>query len=156
MDLKTLQTNLPWTTHYHHDFRASNIKHKDFQHALVHVFKAAGKLSDLINQAEHKGCEFISEETDPYIADLVICALRMANTIPNRVCDLEKAVIERIEKKNGLILNKIVSCLPIKFQFKVNNEIMYGCYFPDTKIYLDSKCCIITDRNILENIEWII
>lgn len=79
--------------------------HKDFAHALLHVFKAAGKLSAVIDNAEHGGSDFKPEEVDPYVADLVICALRMANTCPGRVFDLERAVIERIEKKNDVKLN---------------------------------------------------
>ena len=104
MHLRTLQTNLPWTIHYHHDFRATPMAHKDFAHALVHVVKAAGILSELVNRAEHAGCDFIPEDTDKYVADLVVCALRMANTCPGRTIDLERAVIERIESKNGVKL----------------------------------------------------
>jgi hypothetical protein len=93
---------LPWTIHYHRDFRESPVAHKDFGHALVHVFKAAGKLASLVNDAEHGGCSFTAEETDRYIADLVVCALRLANTVPGRTVDLEEAVIDRIITKNGL------------------------------------------------------
>ena len=100
--IRELQTQLPWTVHYHHDFRASPMSHKDFGHALLHVFKAAGKLAAVVNDAEHAGSEFKPEEVDPFIADLVICALRMANTCPGRTIDLEAAVIERIENKNGV------------------------------------------------------
>src|SRR6266702_2207487 len=102
MTIKDLQVKLPWTTHYHKDFRSSPMTHKDFGHALLHIYKAAGKLSAVINNAEHSGSEFITEEIDPYIADLVICALRMANVCPGRVIDLEAAVIDRIEKKNNV------------------------------------------------------
>lgn len=102
MNLRALQRILPWTIHYHRDFRASPLAHKDFGHALIHVFKAAGKLASLIDDAEHRGCEFRPEETDPYIADLVICALRLANTVPGRTVDLERVVIERILAKNGV------------------------------------------------------
>lgn len=100
--LKDLQVALPWTVHYHKDFRSSPMTHKDFSHALLHVHKAAGKLAAIVNDAEHAGSEFKSEEVDPYVADLVICALRMANTCPGRVIDLEAAVISRIEKKNDV------------------------------------------------------
>jgi len=102
--IRELQTNFPWTTHYHHDFRASPMPHKDFGHALLHVQKAIGKLAAVINDAEHEGSEFTKEEVDPYIADLVVCALRLANTCPGRTIDLEQAVIERIESKNGVKL----------------------------------------------------
>lgn len=102
--LRELQSTLPWTVHYHRDFRASPMTHKDFAHALLHVHKAAGKLAALVNDAEHAGCEFTAEQTDPYVADLVVCALRMANTCPGRTIDLQRAVIERIEDKNSVKL----------------------------------------------------
>lgn len=102
--LKTLQVQLPWSVHYHHDFRANPQTHKDFAHALTHVHKAAGALSAVVDNAEHKGSEFKPEEVDKYIADLVVCALRLANTIPGRHLDLQRAVIDRIETKNGVKL----------------------------------------------------
>lgn len=107
ISIRQLQSKLPWTTHYHRDFRSSPMTHKDFAHALLHVHKAAGKLAAVINDAEHGGSEFKPEEVDPYIADLVICSLRMANTCPGRIIDLEAAVIERIEKKNQTKLNLV-------------------------------------------------
>lgn len=107
--LADLQAVLPWTIHYHHDFRASPVAHKDFQHALIHVFKAAGKLAAMVNDAEHAGFDWAQDKSpDPYIADLVICALRMANTVPSRKCDLQRAVIERIESKNGVDLRALL------------------------------------------------
>ena len=107
MHLRELQTNLPWTTHYHRDFRSSPMTHKDFGHALLHVTKAVGKLAALVDDAEHGGCEFKPEDTDRYVADLVVCALRLANACPGRHIDLERAVIERIESKNaGVVLSK--------------------------------------------------
>lgn len=104
--LRELQTQLPWTIHYHHDFRASPMAHKDFGHALLHVVKATGKLAEIINNAERKGSEFTSAEVDPYIADLVVCALRLANTIPGRILDLQQAVEKRIEIKNSVVLRR--------------------------------------------------
>ncbi len=99
--LRELQTSLPWTVHYHHDFRASPMTHKDFGHALLHVQKAAGKLAALVNDAEHGGCDFKPEDTDRFVADLVVCALRMANTCPGHVIDLQSEVEARIATKNG-------------------------------------------------------
>lgn len=104
MHLRALQTNLPWSTHYHRDFRSNPQAHKDFGHALLHVHKAGGKLAAVIDDAEHKGSEFKPEEVDKYLADLVICALRMANTCPGRVIDLERIVIDRINEKNNVKL----------------------------------------------------
>lgn len=106
LTLRELQTQLPWTVHYHHDFRSSPMTHKDFGHALLHVFKAAGKLAAVVNDAEHGGSEFKSEEVDRYVADLVVCALRMANTCPGRTIDLQNAVEDRIETKNNAELKR--------------------------------------------------
>lgn len=106
LTLKDMQVQLPWTIHYAKDFRASPMAHKDFGHALLHVTKACGKLAAAINDAEHGGHEFDSPSVDPYIADLVVCALRMANTVPGRTMDLQKAVEDRIEGKNGVKMNR--------------------------------------------------
>ncbi len=106
LTLKDLQVNLPWTVHYHHDFRASPISHKDFAHALLHVFKAAGKLAAVVNDAEHGGSEFRPDDVDQYVADMVVCALRMANTCPGRVIDLEEALLRRIETKNQVTISR--------------------------------------------------
>lgn len=107
--IRQLQSKLPWTTHYNRDFRASPMTHKDFGHALLHITKAAGRLAAIIDDAEHGGSEFKPEEVDPYIADLVISSIRLANTCPGRHVDLESAVIDRIEKKNQTKLNFDIS-----------------------------------------------
>jgi hypothetical protein len=107
LTLRELQTQLPWTVHYHRDFRASPMAHKDFGHALTHVFKAAGKIAAVVNDAEHGGSEFKPEEIDRYVADLVVCALRMANTCPGRTIDLQRAVEDRIENKNQAELLRV-------------------------------------------------
>jgi hypothetical protein len=57
-------------------------------------------LASVVNDAEHGGSEFTSNEVDRYIADMVVCALRMANTCPGRTVDLQRAVEDRIENKN--------------------------------------------------------
>lgn len=103
--IRELQSSLPWTGHYHRDFRASPMTHKDFAHALLHVHKAGGKLASLINDAEHGGIAWehltTREVVEKYIADFVICALRMANTMPEGVIDLQGAVERRIATKNN-------------------------------------------------------
>ena len=107
LNLRELQRQLPWTTHYHRDFRNSPMTHKDFAHALLHVHKAAGKIAAVVNDAEHGGSDFKPEEVDRFVADLVVCALRMANTTPGRVMYLQKAVVDRIEQKNDAELRKV-------------------------------------------------
>mgnify|MGYP000536589358 CR=1 FL=1 len=107
LTLRELQTQLPWTVHYHRDFRASPMSHKDFGHALLHVQKAAGKLAAVVNDAEHGGSDFPPESVDRYVADLVVCALRLANTCPGRTIDLQRAVEDRIEAKNAAELARV-------------------------------------------------
>lgn len=105
--IRQLQTNLPWTGHYHRDFRNSPMTHKDFAHALLHVYKAGGKLATIINDAEHAGIDWtapdVRELIGKMLADFVICALRMANTCPEGVIDLQRWTEDRIEGKNNLL-----------------------------------------------------
>lgn len=99
--IRELQSSLPWTAHYHRDFRATPMSHKDFAHGLLHIHKAGGKLAAIIDEAEHAGHDFNHAEVAKYLADFVICALRMANTCPNGVVDLQKAVEDRVFRKNA-------------------------------------------------------
>ncbi len=107
--IKEIQVKLPWTIKYSTDFRSNPMSHKDFAHGLTHVGKAAGKLHEFVDNMDHDrdtalGFGGNKEEYAKYIADLVICALRMANTFPGGVIDLETEVIKRIESKNGVKL----------------------------------------------------
>lgn len=109
--IRELQTNLPWTIRYSRDFRSSPVAHKDFAHALVHVTKALGKLSELVDNMDRDravadGGQALRTEYEKYVADLVVCALRAANTFPGGVIDLERVVVDRLESKNNV---KIVS-----------------------------------------------
>jgi hypothetical protein len=99
--IRELQSSLPWTAHYHRDFRATPMAHKDFAHALLHIHKAGGKIAAIIDDAEHGGHDFGYDEVSKYVADMVICALRMANTCPNGIIDLQRAVEDRIAGKNA-------------------------------------------------------
>lgn len=103
--VRELQSSLPWTAHYHRDFRATPQTHKDFGHALLHIHKAGGKLASIIDEAEHAGYEWADQakraEVEKYVADMVICALRMANTCPDGVIDLQAAVESRLMAKNN-------------------------------------------------------
>lgn len=98
--IRELQSSLPWTAHYHRDFRNSPMTHKDFAHALLHIHKAGGKLATIIDEAEHGGSDFAHDDVAKYVADFVICALRMANTCPGGVIDLQRHVEDRIGDKN--------------------------------------------------------
>jgi hypothetical protein len=106
--LREFQTSLPWTVRFSRDFRASPMAHKDFAHTLHHVSKAAGRLHGLADDMDHNrdiaDQPQLRAEYGRYVADLVICALRLANTFPGGVLDLQKAVHERIEGKNPVVL----------------------------------------------------
>ncbi|WP_016751840.1 hypothetical protein [Leptospira kirschneri] len=107
INIKNLQVKLPWTVKYSEDFRLTPLTHKDFSHALHHVSKAVGKLHGLADDMDHNKELALSLNPDDYgkyIADLVVCALRLANTFPGRIIDLESEVIKRIETKNGVRL----------------------------------------------------
>ncbi len=108
MTIRELQTTLPWTVRYSSDFRANPQSHKDFAHGLLHIVKAAGYLSALVDDMDHDksvadqpglGADFQGK-----IADMVICALRMANTFPGGVIDLQRAVEDRLQSKNNTTL----------------------------------------------------
>lgn len=88
-------------------FDEAAMTHKDFGHALLHVTKACGKLATVVNEAEHGGSEFKPEDVDRFVADLVVCALRMANTCPGRTIDLQRAIEDRIENKNQAELQRM-------------------------------------------------
>lgn len=102
--IRELQTSLPWTIRYSRDFRANPQPHKDFAHALLHVTKAMGKLTALVDDMDHDrevaDDSTLRERHAKYLADLVVCALRAANTFPGGVVDLQRAVEERIMTKN--------------------------------------------------------
>lgn len=110
MTIRELQTGLPWTVRYSSDFRANPQSHKDFSHAIVHVIKALGKLSELIDDMDHRKeqADYSSnaEKYSKYIADLVICGLRAANTFPGGVINLQRAVEDRLESKNDIVLQR--------------------------------------------------
>lgn len=106
--IREFQTNLPWTIRYSQDFRSSSMTHKDFAHSLHHVSKAAGKLHELADDMDHDRTladdPYLRDKYSKYIADLVVCALRISNVFPGGVIDLQKAVHDRIENKNGVKL----------------------------------------------------
>lgn len=103
--IRELQTSLPWTAHYHRDFRANPQTHKDFAHALLHIHKAGGKLATILDEAEHGGFDWADPakraDVEKYVADMVICALRMATTCPDGQIDLQRAVEQRLTAKNN-------------------------------------------------------
>lgn len=91
-----------------------------FAHVLGHVSKAAGKLHALEGDADHiqesrapgpmdRGQAFDLAETQngtdasAYIADLIICAAKLAALCPSGEFDLEKAVTDRMAEKRDYL-----------------------------------------------------
>ncbi len=118
--LKILQEELPklWTDElYSKQFKSSPSPYKDFDHALKHVLKAAGKLLEMTEEADHRGVPSPFEDTvsgfegsKKYLADLVISTVRMALTCPDGPIDLEQAVLDRIERKMGKKIEIVTAC----------------------------------------------
>jgi hypothetical protein len=108
--LRELQTSLPWTIKYSRDYRASPLPHKDFAHACHHASMAMGHLHGLVDNMDHDrelaADRGLRNRYAKHVADLVVCALRMANTFPGGGLDLQDAVIERIQTKNGVTLRR--------------------------------------------------
>jgi hypothetical protein len=135
MEFSEIQYSLPWqsssedpdTSPYSKDFHDDRRGHKDFEHALIHVLKAAGKLATVVDNLDHGRVvpEYGSEQVANYLEDIVIACMRMANTgtkyIFRPVCDnsplylsqpgdehrvlnLEAAVVMRVLSKNDVKL----------------------------------------------------
>jgi hypothetical protein len=89
-----------WAVGFSNEFMKAKLAHKVFSHQLHHVMRAAGQLASVVDAAEHSGTTWSAEEVDPYLADLIICVLRMSHAVPGRTIDLEKVLVERIEQMN--------------------------------------------------------
>lgn len=88
-----------------------------FEHVLGHISKAAGKLHGLVGDADHiqegperslaeafaKAEEGNGKPAAVYIADLVICAARLAAICPSGAIDLEKAIADRMAEKRDYL-----------------------------------------------------
>lgn len=90
-----------WTNEgYSGQFKASQIAHKHFDHALKHIRKAAQAIENMTEAADHGTEDAWRQERIPkYIADIIISAARLANVCPGVVMDLDLAVIERLREK---------------------------------------------------------
>lgn len=91
MDIKVLQqeVNRRWSDQVGNPCYLS-----DSTHALVHLTKALGKVASAINDAEHEGRSVRPDEVRKYLADLVICAARVAPDV-----DLAAACADRLLEK---------------------------------------------------------
>jgi len=90
-----------------------------FEHVLGHVSKASGKLHGLVGDADHikagrpsvggPGTAFLAAEkangkaAAVYIADLIICAGKLAALCPSGEIDLEQAVADRMAEKRDYL-----------------------------------------------------
>lgn len=104
----------------HHGDTTPKFDVDTFEHVLGHVSKAAGKLHGLVGDADHleideargarrrKAAFMTAEEANgkaasAYIADLIICATRLAELCPSGDFDLEKAVADRMAEKRDYL-----------------------------------------------------
>lgn len=104
MKISELQATLPRNAHsYSEAFKASTVPHRDYAHAYLHVQKALGRLADALDSADHLDNVVAAFAAHPpgakYLADIVICAVRMANTNPEGPIDLERAIRDRLAEK---------------------------------------------------------
>jgi len=111
-----------WTNElYSEKFNKSPLVYKDFDHALKHVLKAGVRLLEMVEEADHGGSHFEIPAVEKYVADLVICAVRLANVAPNGALDLEKIVFDRIERKMGGKIERESDAEERYLQEKVNS-----------------------------------
>jgi hypothetical protein len=92
MNLKNLQeeVNSRW------EIQENNPCHgSDPDHTLKHLMMALGEIARGLNSAEHEGRTLRPGEVDKYLADLVICAARLADN----VVDLDAACGLRLTEK---------------------------------------------------------
>lgn len=95
-----------------------------FEHVLGHVSKAGGRLHGLVGDMDHiiergqgtytRDVAFDQAETNnvadhggkaagAYIADLIICAAKLAALCPSGEIDLEQAVADRMAEKRDYL-----------------------------------------------------
>lgn len=84
-------------------FETNALPHRHFNHALTHAMKALGKLAALSDALDHsymakhgnfdQECAELEKEAQKYLADLVICTVRMAQ---QRNVDLDAGINARL------------------------------------------------------------
>lgn len=105
MNLPALQHAVKegWTDEgYSAEFRGRNSPYKHFDHALKHIRKAAQALENMTEFSDHHADDMAplsKQEISKYVADIVICAARLANVAPGLSIDLDLAVIQRVKDK---------------------------------------------------------
>jgi hypothetical protein len=115
MTLEELQQEIArrWgSSEYGPAYLARQDPQRDAHHALLHVHKAGGKLAGTLDGLDHVVGEGLpgavaasvagpacADEAGRYLADLVICATRVAERWPGGAIDLQKAITERLAAK---------------------------------------------------------
>ena len=109
LSLAQMQSTQPWTAPYSEHFETSKRAepHRSLMHDLMHVTKAVGVLSSIAEWADHGSIRTERVDQAEYegrIADLVMCALHMANNPPQGYAAfvLHRAVVSRVERVNGV------------------------------------------------------
>lgn len=100
--LRHLQNNQPWVIGYSDEFMNSRAQNpmRQVTHDILHVMKGLGRLAAECEYADHGNFGKLTvDEFASNLSDLVVCALHIAKTVD---IDLESAVIEAIEKRNGV------------------------------------------------------
>jgi hypothetical protein len=78
-------------------------------HAVLHATKSVGRIASMVEEMDHTGKVFNGHRLPDYVADLVVCAIRICNTAPGGRIDLYTALVERIESKNNVNLLDIIN-----------------------------------------------
>lgn len=100
--LRELQERASWGSQtYDTKFNADPRPHKDMAHAVQHILKAAGQLAGVLDDLDHgeRTAPTLHGTTWRALADVVICALRAANTFPLVAIDMQTAVPARMDMK---------------------------------------------------------
>lgn len=108
MNLQDIQERLPWAIPYSDGFYASQERegHRYLTHDILHVMKSLGRVAALAEKCDHNFHPGMTrEQLANEVADLVICALHIAKNNPLGAFDLEAAVLQSLDRRNGSSLS---------------------------------------------------
>jgi len=110
--MKDLQDRADWGSHtYSEHFKADPRPHKHMAHAVQHLAKHTGQLAAVLDDLDHAvgtmepaaPLSVTRMETQKRVADVIICALRVANqwalVDPDGPIDAAAAVLARMDSK---------------------------------------------------------
>lgn len=108
MNIRDLEQDLPsfWTDgQYPERFNSEPLPHRHFSHAMAHAMKALGGLAAYSDALDHNymdkhgnadpEADAFRENAEKWLADLVICASRMAAKLPMPI-SLDESVAKRV------------------------------------------------------------